>query len=450
MTTTRLLLCVLLASHRLASAPAPGATLPRQTSAPLALPAQAPLGRLPLAFEPNAGQADPEAQFLVRAPGGLLFFGQDDLVLALDAGREHHLLRWQFVDANPEARLSGKERLPGQVSYFTGNDSSRWQRGLPLYAGVSYQDLYPGIDLRYSGSTQVLKGTFVVAPGADPGRIRWRYFGARAVTVGARGELLVELSTGERVTEQAPLAWQEAHGRRAPVAVRYTLQAEGTVGFAVGPYDPQWSLIVDPTLTYSSYLGGLGWDAVYGMAVGPDGSFYVTGFTNSPDFPLRDPLQPIPHGSEEAFISKLNPSGSALVFSTYLGGRWGDYGSGVGLDDTGNVYLVGTTDSSDFPVVNALQPTLGGGYDCFVTQLNPGGTQIVYSTFLGGSDDDSATSLVVDASGHVHFSGLSSSTDFPTVEPFQAQLRGRRNALIARLAPGGQTLQYSTYLGGNS
>jgi hypothetical protein len=453
MTATRLLLCVtLIALLGLPAFSVPFAPLVLQAPAPPAQPASTPLERLPLAFEPNAGQADPTAQFLVRAPGGLLFFGQDQVVLALNAGDgrdERHLLRWQFVDADPRARLTGDERRPAQVSYFEGNDPSRWQHGLPVYAGVSYAGLYPGIDLRYSGAAHTLKGTFVVAPGADPGRIRWRYSGARGGAVGPQGELQVELATGERVTEQAPVAWQETDGRQTPVAVRYALQAESTVGFAAGPYDPRLPLVIDPVLTYSSYLGGSGSDFIYRMAIDPEGNIYVTGPTYSADFPLRDPIQPIPHGSAEAFVSKLNPSGSALVFSTYLGGRWVDGGNGLAVDDAGNVYLAGVTSSPDFPVVNAIQPNWVGGEDCFVAQLDPSGTQLVYSTYLGGHADDGANSLVVDAVGRVYIGGDTFSTNFPTVNPFQSQLRGTVNAFIARLAPGGQTLEYSTYLGGS-
>jgi hypothetical protein len=402
-----------------------------------------------LAFEPNAGQADPEAQYLVRAPGGRLFFTQGGVVLALEAGSERHLLRWQFVDADPHARLAGVERLPGQVSYFVGSDASRWQRGLPLYAGVHYTALYPGIDLHYRGAGGQLKGTWVVAPGADPGAIRWRYANARRVAVGAQGELQVELVTGEQVTEQAPRAWQAVSGRQAPVAVRYRLQPDGTVGFAVEGYQPRSPLVIDPLLTYSSFLGGGGWDSIQDLAVGPDGSVYLVGHTGSSNFPLRDPIQPMRAGLYDVFVTRLTPAGSELVFSTYLGGFAWDYGYGIGVDGAGNVYVVGATSSPNFPIVNAWQPTFGGEADAFVAQLNPRGTQLVYSTFLGGGDDDELMSVVVDAAGRAYLAGDSASTNFPVVNPFQAELRGQKNAVIARLAPGGQTLEYSTYLGGN-
>jgi hypothetical protein len=454
MTTRALLwagLSVLLASLP-ALSPVPLAPADRLLSAPNQLGAQFPGASpaRPLAFEPNAGQADPEAQYLLRTPGARLFFTPGAVVLALDARSERHLLRWEFVEANPEARLAGAERLPGQVSYFVGSDASRWQRSLPRYAGVHYAALYPGIDLHYRGAGAQLKGTFVVAAGADPNRIRWRYTSAAGVWIGKHGELHVELVTGEYVTEQAPRAWQAINGRQAPVAVRYRLQPDGTVGFAVGDYQPRAPLVIDPLLTYSSFLGGGGWDSIQNLTVGPDGSMYLTGSTGSSNFPLRDPIQPAHAGAYDVFVSKLNPTGSQLVFSTYLGGYSWEAGYAIGVDAAGNVYLTGVTLSPDFPIVNAWQPTFGGVDDAFVAALNPIGTQLLYSTFLGGDDEDVGSGVVVDAVGRITLTGHSSSQNFPTVNPFQPELRGRQNAVIARLAPGGQTLEYATYLGGST
>jgi hypothetical protein len=459
MTATRLILCVTLAVLLGSPAfPVPLLAHPVVPPAPLAQPSASPLARLPLAFEPNAGQADPAAQFFVRAPGGLLFFGQDGVTLALGAGErpdEGQALRWQFVGASPQARLAGAERLPGHASYFRGNDPSRWQVGLPLYGAVRYQGLYPGIDLGYDGITRQLKGTFTIAPGADPAHIRWRYTGARRVTVNAQGALLVELPSGSQATEQAPVAWQQRGGVRRPVDARYAIHADNTLGFAVGGYDPTLPLIIDPILTYSTYLGGSMSDAIYSIAVDAAGNIYVTGYTYSPDFPLRDPVQPTPHGSMEVFVSKLDPSGATLLFSTYLGGHSSDNGNGIYVNSFGNVFVTGSTASVDFPVVNPLQPNLRGITNAFIAQLDSTGTSLVYSTYLGGSGDpgngngDIGNAIVVDQAGRMYVVGNAASPDFPLVNPYQSQRRGLYDAFIVRLSSDGSALEYSTYFGGN-
>jgi hypothetical protein len=304
------------------------------------------LERLPLAFEPNAGQADHEALFLARTPQGALLFARDAVMLARrpPAGtREPHAgarapdLRLQFLGASPATRLAAVDPQPGHVSYFTGNDPAHRQTGLPLYGGLRYTELYPGIDLLYEGGSESLKGTFRLAPGADPASIRWRYDGARrgdrpvAPTLDADGNLLINLpetplsgttqhaapSTQHFLTEGAPVAWQERDGARIPVAVRYALRPDGTLGFAVGSYDPRLPLVIDPILSYAGYFGGVGWDWIWGMATDDAGNLYLTGITGSPDFPLRDPLQPVLGGGFDAFVSKLDPTGSTLLFSTY-------------------------------------------------------------------------------------------------------------------------------------
>jgi hypothetical protein len=431
-----------------------------------ARPRAAPLARLPLAFEPNAGQADPEARFLARTPRGTLFFTHDALVLAArpQAGQPTPLVRLQFLDANPAARLEPAAPLPGRVSYFTGRDPARWQRGLPRYATLHYRELYPGIDLTYGDAAGTLKGTYTVAPGADPARIRWRYTGVTALDLDAAGNLQIQLisppsagvvddtAPGAQpvLTERAPVAWQERDGQRVPVSVRYAPQPDGTVGFALGPYDPRAPLVVDPDLVYASYFGGLGGDTVWAMTVDAGGTIYLTGDTSSPDFPLYNPVQPVSGGWVDAFVSVLDPSGTTLLFSTYLGGFGEDVGEGIGVDAQGNVYVGGITGSPDFPIVNALQPIYGGGYDAFVAQIDPTGARLVYSTYLGGGDLDGANAVSVDAAGRAYLTGATSSLDFPLANAFQPLYHdGGRDAFVTRIAVGGTALEYSTYLGGS-
>jgi hypothetical protein len=458
------LILVLLAGAPGLAAPFPATPTSGASGAVPARPRMAPLARLPLAFEPNAGQADPEARFLARTPQGTLFFARDALVLAArpQAGQATQLVRLQFLDANPAARLEPAAPQPGRVSYFTGRDPAGWQRGLPRYATLHYRALYPGIDLAYGDAAGALKGTYTVAPGADPARIRWRYSGAQAVTLDADGSLQIRLPTPSSgalgtagtaphaLTERAPVAWQERAGQQVPVAARYTLQPDGTVGFAFGPYDPRAPLVIDPDLVYASYFGGLGGDTVWDMTVDAAGNIYLAGETASPDFPLRDPIQPVPAGGWDAFVSVLDVSGTTLLFSTYLGGSRDDWHSGIGLDAQGNVYLAGGTRSNDFPLVNPLQPVYGGGGDAFIAQLDPSGTRLIYSTYLGGSDLDGAIEMAVDAAGRAYLAGATSSLDFPVANAFQPLYHdGGRDAFVTRIAVGGTALDYSTYLGGS-
>jgi hypothetical protein len=440
----------------LAVAPAP-ATTPIPARSPGVLRTRPdPLDRLPLAFEPNRGQADPAARFLARALGGLVLFTPGEVVLARTtpsaAPRDANamrLLRVQFVGADPAVQLDPQSPLAGRVSYFVGADPANWQAGLPRYAALTYHGLYPGIDLTYTGTPRQLKGTYVVAPGADPTHIRWRYAGARSVTVDAQGALQVALPSGLQAAEAAPLAWQERAGVQQPVAARFVVDPDGAVRFALGPYDPARSLVIDPEMTYSSYLGGMGTEAIYAMTTDAAGNLYLTGYTSSPDFPLRDPIQPTPAGFFDVFITKLNPSGSDLVYSTYLGGRLWDIGAGIAVDSQGNTFVVGNTDSSDFPLANPVQPVYGGGtQDAFVAQLDPSGTRLVYSTYLGGNQDDIGGGVAVRDSGQAYVVGGTDSPNFPVVNPLQAQLAGVRDVFVTRIAPAGAAIEYSTYLGG--
>jgi hypothetical protein len=439
--------------------------VPTPAGAP-ARPLAAPLARLPLAFEPNAGQASSEALFLARIPNGTLFFTRDALMLAArsEAGQPRPLVRVEFLDANPATRLEAAGLQPGRVSYFKGRDPARWQRGLPRYATLHYRQLYPGIDLAYGDAGDALKGTYTVAPGADPTRIRWRYTGVTALDLDPAGNLQTRLALPQQaafgadaassapavLTERAPVAWQERGGQPVPVAVRYALQPDGTVGFAFGPYDPRETLVVDPELVYASYLGGVSGDTVWGMTVDAAGNIYLTGDTVSADFPLQSPIQPVRGGRDDVFVSVLDASGTSLIFSTYLGGSFNDLGAGIGVDAQGNVYVGGGTSSPDFPVVNALQPIYGGGDDAFVAEIDPTGTRLVYSTYLGGGALDGANDLRADASGRAYVAGATESSNLPVINALQPVFGGVRDIFVARLAPGGAALEYSTYLGGSS
>ena len=469
----------------LLAVPQSAAVLSNPTSAPA--PAIAPdFGKLPLSFVPNAGQTDPAVRFEVRGMGGMIFFKANEVVLSLpteaqsparqdtalaplDRLREERLavakaaappsvVRLRFEGANLAPEVMGTERLPGIVNYFIGNDPAKWRTNLPTYASIVYHQLYPGIDLHYDGTEGVLKGTYAVAPHADPTRIRWRYDGATSVRVDeATGDLVIDLagvgggSEGRRLTEHAPLAWQGINGQRVPVSARYTMLEDGSIGFVLGDYDTTQRLMIDPTLIYSTYLGGNRSDEGWSIAVDSEGNIYITGFTPSTNFPTTNPLQASYGGGyEDAFVAKLNADGSALVYSTYLGGSQGDYGRGIAVDSAGNAYVMGHTDSSDFPTANPLQATRGGSDDAFVAKLNADGSAFVYSTYLGGSRGDYGYGIAVDGAGKAYVTGRTQSTDFPTANPLQGSNGGDYDAFVAKLNADGSALLYSTYLGGSN
>ncbi len=399
---------------------------------------------IPRFFEPNRGQADARARFLMRSGAGTVFFtGSEVAVTAPDASP----LRVLFVGSDPAARIEGAEPRPGTVNYFIGSDPRQWRSGLPRYAEVRYSGLYPGVDLSYSADGRPLKGTYTVAPGADPGRIRWRYEGGEA-RLDESGRLHVGAGDA-KIIEDPPLAWQEVEGGRVPVAARYVLGGDGTVGFALGPYDGGRALVIDPVIEYSTYLGGSIFEIAWEVAADAAGNAYIAGYTASSNFPTVSPFQGQPGGQGDAFVAKFAPDGTP-IYSTYLGGSYVDQANDVAVDAQGNAYVTGDTGSVNFPVVNPLQATYAGGWDGFVTKLDPTGSSLLYSTYLGGTSAETGWSIAVDASGAAYVAGETQSANFPTKQPFQPTLHGTIDAFVSKLAPSGNALVYSTFLGGNA
>ncbi|HET8647597.1 MAG TPA: SBBP repeat-containing protein [Vicinamibacteria bacterium] len=419
---------------------------------PLAASASAPVARGPAlvpCFEPNAGQAAPWARFLLRNRLGTSYFGPSEIVLASSA---EGFVRVQFAGANPAPRIEASAALPGKVNYLLGNDPRRWRSGLSTYAGITYAQLYPGIDLAYTAEGRPLKGTYTVAPGADPARIRWRYEGAEA-RLDEAGRLHVVSGEGAVLSEDPPLAWQDVTGRRVPVSARYAFAPDGSVGFVLGAYDRRHALTIDPVITYSTFLGGSLFDIAWALAVDAAGNAYIAGHTASANFPTFQAYQPAAGGQGDAFVARFNPDGT-LAYATYLGGDYLDYATDIAVDGQGNAYVTGMTGSTDFPILNAVQPTYGGGWDAFVTKLNPDGSALVYSTYLGGSDQENRInagvpgSITVDATGAVYVAGDTQSTNFPVVSAFQPTLRGSIDGFVTKLSAAGSAIVYSTYLGG--
>ena len=455
-------------------------------------------GKLPLVFELNQGQSDREVKFLARGPGYALFLTPTEAVFALrkaphqgplvpvsrerttvrgvDPERteepplDHVVLRMQLLGANSDPQIVGLEKLPGKSNYFIGNDPEKWRTNVPTYAKAKYKAVYPGVDLVYYGNQGQLEYDFVVAPGADPKAIRLTFQGIDEVEVDDQGDLL--LHAGETpVRFRKPAIYQEVDGFRRKIAGGYVLQGGNQVSFRLGAYNLDRPLVVDPVLVYSTYLGGSGIDSGTGIAVDSAGSAYVTGITGSFDFPTVNPLQPTFGFGFDAFIAKLNPSGSALVYSTYLGGSIAppsksphDQSFAIAVDSGGSAYVIGGTDSTDFPVMNPLQPTSGGCVagsislpiglefcDAFVAKLDPSGSSLVYSTYLGGTSTELnfvAGDIAVDSGGSAYVTGATQSSDFPISNPLQPTM-GVVDAFVAKLNPPGSALVYSTYLGGS-
>ena len=422
-------------------------------------------GKLPLSFEANQGQTDAQVRFLSRGPGYTLFLTGDEAVFSFGGSKvkdgapaisrqvrpsppaSNAVLRMKLVKANAAAEPTGEDQLPGQTNYFVGNDSKKWHSNVPTYAKVKYKGVYPGIDLVYYGNQRQLEYDFIVAPGADPRRIQFDVLGASEITRDGQGDLLLQMGVGE-VRWHKPIVYQEKDGTRQEIAARYVIKDENRVEFAVGDYDSRKALFIDP-LIYSTYLGGSVQDAGIAIAVDSSGNAYITGYTASTDFPTMNPLQPAYGGGTDAFVAKLSPTGTALVYSTYLGGSASDLGQGIAVDSSGNAYVVGMTNSTDFPMMNPLQPANGGAYDAFVAKLSPTGSALVYSTYLGGRQDDYGFGIAADSSGNAYVTGETGSYNFPTANPLQPANGGVNDAFIAKLNPTGSALIYSTYLGGH-
>jgi hypothetical protein len=414
--------------------------------------------RLPLAFEANRGQADPQVKFLARGRGYTLFLTSTEAVLALGKSGSA-VLRMKVLGASEASRVTGTSELPGRTSYFRGNDPASWHIGVPSHAEVRYEAIYPGVDLLFHGRNQgQLEYDFVVGPGIDPAVIRLAFEGATGMTLDGAGDLVLHAPGGD-VVERAPVAYQEIDGSRRPVDARYEITARNQVAFRVGAYDRARPLVIDPVLAYSTYLGGSSVDQADAVAVDASGSAYVTGGTCSLDFPLRNPAQGTLRACD-AFVTKLSPAGDAIVYSTYLGGAVAsEEGVAIAVDPSGSAYVTGRTCSSSFPTVNPFQASLvGGGCDAFVSKLSPAGNALVYSTYLGGTCGETGTGIAADASGHAYVVGETgaiypfnqpcAAANFPTANAFQGAHGGLKDAFVAKLAPAGNALVYSTYLGG--
>ena len=436
--------------------------------------ALAAYANLPLAFVENRGQTDPRARFHAEGSRFAVHLTRDSAVVSLVEPGETRgtVLALRLLGANPGVAIEGGGRAPGEVSFFRGSDPSRWRTGVPRYAEVVYRDVWRGVDMVVRGESGTLKYEFHVRPGARASDIRLAYSGIDGMTLDARGQLLIQTAVGE-LRDSAPVAYQEVDGVRVPVESAFALgPSNGTAkdtkntkeyGFVVGAdYDRARELVIDPGLDYSTFLGGASHESANAVAVDASGNAYITGITQSPDFPTTTGAfdrTGAASNSLEAFVTKLNPAGTALVYSTFLGGSNFEWGRALAIDSAGNAYVAGQTKSSDFPTTaNAFDRTFNvdtcprcgiDQYDAFVTKLNPTGSGLVYSTFLGGFDIDDALAIAIDGAGNAYIGGETGSNNFPvTAGAFDTTPNGAYDAFVTKLNAAGSALLYSSYLGG--
>jgi hypothetical protein len=454
-------------------------------------------GALPLAFEANQGQTAPEVRYLAHGQSYQLFLTNQDAVLTLRhpaaavarstasaspvAARMRHkpnaavktsVLRMHFDGANPAAEIAGTKQLPGKTNYFIGNDPKKWHTDIPSYEAVRYRGIYPGVDVLFYGREQRLEYDFIVAPGADPNSIALSISGARKLVLDKRGEVLLSVAGG-KVALQKPVIYQEANGQRREIAGNYTIANDHQIRFAVSDYDHTQPLTTDPVLNYSTYIGGESFDLGLGLALDAAGDAYIAGETFSTLFPQLHPESAPPPDVATlgaAFITELNPTGTALIYSTYLGGSgnaFGDEAIAIAVDTaaTPNIYVTGFTGSSDFPLSTTVLPYQGTApasvaaeSAAFITELAPGATgsaQLAYSSYLGGDVNDIGNGIAVDAAGKTYVVGVTQSTTFPQVGtqiPPGGQTSAAGNAFLSKFdttVSGTPGLIYSTYIGGS-
>jgi hypothetical protein len=490
-------------------------------------------GQLPLGFEPNVGQTDHRVKFLSRGRGYTLFFTQDQALVSLRSYQGHALeapavkhpfqtaknteeeqrradvFRMELVGANRAAKVSALDELPGKSNYFLGNNPSKWRTNIPTYSKLKYEGIYPGIDLVYYGNQRQLEYDFVVNPGAAPSDITLQVETGNSelsaqglrLKIAPDGDLMVETDEGA-LRFHKPVVYQPAGGSHSPVVssqvlgvssngprradarnpesqitnprsldARYVLSAGNRIHFEISDYDKSRPLVIDPVLSYSTYLGGTGDEMGSGIKVDASGNAYIVGSTDSTDFPVSPAAYQKTnaggtfciYGSPcgDAFVTKLSADGTALVYSTFLGGSGAENGIAIAIDTSGNAYLTGSTGSTNFPVtLGVFQPTCGPGClgNAFISKLSPDGSSLVYSTYLGGSDQgftanlpDVGSGVAVDSSGNAYVTGMARSTDFPvTSGAFQTTMPNTTaSGFVAKLNPNASALIYSTYLGGS-
>src|SRR5215472_2881699 len=441
-------------------------------------------GHLPLSFEINRGQYDRRVRFACWGAGRHYLLTDSGAVIVLatpvsdaqDArlrspvgpvqppmksravvagsrvpgpasgqARETVAVTLRVERISRRARMIGAESLPGRANYLVGRDAASWHTDIPTYGRVSYRSIYRGIDMAFYGRGGQLEYDFIVAPGTSPRTIGLKFSGIEGQAIDAAGNLVLTTAVGQ-IIQRKPVAYQEHDRGRQDIECDFVIGRRGEIGFRLGAYDKCKPFTIDPQISYSGIISGGTVDTGTSIAVDSQGNAYVAGYTYNLGFPTVGGLG-LPFG--HAFVLKLDPTGSTLIYSTRTGGSGTDQANSIGVDSTGNVYIAGSTYSTDFPTVNAFQPNIGaeGQQSGFVAKLNAEGSALVYSTYLG--DEDAVQSIAVDGAGSAYVAGQTQSTRFPVRNPFQSAKNGfLSNCFVSKFDAGG-ALVYSTYLGGS-
>lgn len=417
-----------------------------------------------LAFERNEGQTNREVQFVSRTPNYTIFLQSHKATIAfrgtsLAKGADiKQPVSLCLLQSNHTSAPLAEEPLPAKRNYFIGSDPRKWRTNVCVFGKVRYPSVYQNVDLVYYGSRERLEYDFIIRPGGQPQSIIFSVAGAKRAEIEQSGDLALQAGDAHARLHR-PFAYQIINAQRYEVSARFLPLGSGRFGIEVSSYDRKWPLIIDPVLDYSSYLGGSNDEGIFGIGFDGEGNLYVAGETSSLDFPEENGAQTHAAGSYDAFVSKFDPSGTRLIYSTYLGGSRFDDAIGIQVNEAGSVYIAGLAQSADFPAVNARQPAFGGGpTDGFVAKLSPSGSELEFSTYLGGRGYDYVKALAIDHEDRVYVAGYTNSLDFPiTSNAFQKECdQGAYigfcigDAFVAKLDSSGQNLVYSTYLGGSS
>jgi hypothetical protein len=411
-------------------------------------------GKVPPAFEENRGQVDQAASYFLRGRNLNLFVTKTGAVLGLKKGETRAAIRLEVVGASGDGVVAGEAATGGVSSYFQGTDPAKWVTGAKQFGKVRVSGVRAGLDFVCYPNENRLEYDLVVKAGSRVENARVRFVGAERVSIAADGELRIQTAAGE-LAQKRPHVWQDLDGRRMEIPGQYKVSPAGEVSVVVGKYDRSHDLVIDPVISYSTYLGGIGMDIAWSIAVDGSGNAYVAGVTDSVNFPTTVGAYQVAHNvsTSVGFAAKLNASGTALLYSTFIGGSADTSCSVVTIDSSGNAYLVGTTTSIDFPVTaGAFQTSAiaGSSQNAFVTKLNATGTALVYSTYLSGSASQYGQAIQVDSTGNAYVAGKTSSGNFPTTAgAYSRSLKGASNAFLTKLNASGSQVVYSTYLGGS-
>lgn len=439
-------------------------------------------GKIPLSFEENKGQFNSDIKFACRRSSSTLFLSKDqvDLVISKKTTpptleKERFLesqnqraekttdsiakISLKMVGAKQPKEIVGINETVTKSNYFSG--FNKWQTDISHYEKVLYEQIYSGIDIIYYGNDENrFEYDLVVAPKVNPSKIIISFDVKSSsseklqqpLKLDKDGNLVISLGE-EEIYQPKPIVYQEINGVRSYIKGNYVLKSRNQVGFTIGKYNTNYPLIIDPEVIYSTFIGGSNTDGIDEIIVDDKGSAYILGGTFSKDLSTTENAfqkqGQKTNLDSDIFIAKLNPQGNEYIYLTYITGSNLDSGNDITVDLDGNIYITGETESKDFPLFKPMQSNLKGHSDAFITKLNAQGNSLIFSTLLGGNDIDEGNAIGLDSQGSIYIAGGSNSSDFPLFNPRNTKKDGFREAFITKLEPTGDKLIYSTYSGGS-